>query len=57
MDKVYVVTRPNGTKKCYDWIGRLEKEEGFKKNFFDENPLPFRQSGFVVEQIGHDARI
>lgn len=57
MDNVYLVTRPNGTKKCYDWIRTLEREEGFKKKFFEENQLPFKEGGFSVEKIEHDPRV
>jgi hypothetical protein len=57
MDTIYLVIRPNKTKACYDFIRRLEKEEGFKKGFFDENPLPFNYMGFSIEKISHDARI
>lgn len=57
MDKVYLVIRPNGQKACYDFIGRLEKEEGFKKGFFNEKGLPYKEMGFIVERIDHDSRL
>ncbi len=57
MDTVYLVTRPNGTKACYDFMHRLEKEEGFKKNFFENVQLPYKEMGFTVEKVRHDSRI
>lgn len=57
MDTVYVITRPSGKKKCYDFIRRLEKEEGFKKGFFEEKGLPFKELGFSVEEVDHDSRL
>ena len=57
MDTLYLVTRPNGTKQCYDFIRRLEKEEGFKKGFFDGVSFPYKELGFCVEKVDHDMRI
>lgn len=57
MDTVYLVIRPNGQKACYDFLRRLEKEEGFKKNFFDEKNLPYKEMGFLVEKVTHDSRL
>lgn len=57
MSTVYFVQRPSGKKLCYDFIRRLEKEEGFKKGFFDEVGLPYRQSGYVIEVVDHDSRL
>lgn len=57
MDTIYLVTRPNGQKVCYDFIRRLEKEEGFKKGFFEEKGLPYKELGFSVEKISHDSRL
>lgn len=57
MSTVYFVQRPSGKKLCYDFIRRLEKEEGFKKWFFDEVGLPYKQSGYIIEVVDHDSRL
>jgi len=57
MSNVYLVTRPNGSKKCYDFIGRLEKEEGLKKGSVKEKGFPFKEMGYLVEILEHDSRL
>lgn len=57
MDTVYLVTRPSGVKKCYDFMGRLEREEGFKKGYIKEKQLPYKEAGYIIEVIDHDSRI
>lgn len=57
MDTVYLVTRPGGKKKCYDFMSTLEKKEGFKKGYIKEKQLPYKEAGFEIEKIDHDSRI
>lgn len=58
MDTVYLVTRPDGKKKCYFFPGKLEKEEGFVKGSIkSQQRFPVGIGSYIIEKVEYESSL